>query len=83
MAKPPDGCAKPARGVIAPEAAPYSTNTAPVAQEEPRMLARVGAQAPDFETTGYFNGEFNNFKLSDYKGKWILVCFYPGDFTFV
>ena len=28
-------------------------------------------------------GGFKNIKLSDYKGKWIVICFYPGDFTFV
>ncbi|HID02876.1 MAG TPA: redoxin domain-containing protein, partial [Desulfobacterales bacterium] len=27
--------------------------------------------------------EFINIKLSDYLGKWVLLCFYPGDFTFV
>jgi alkyl hydroperoxide reductase subunit AhpC len=26
---------------------------------------------------------FQPVKLSDYKGKWIVICFYPGDFTFV
>jgi len=26
---------------------------------------------------------FKPIKLSDYKGKWIVICFYPGDFTFV
>jgi alkyl hydroperoxide reductase subunit AhpC len=26
---------------------------------------------------------FKPVKLSDYKGKWIVLCFYPGDFTFV
>jgi peroxiredoxin (alkyl hydroperoxide reductase subunit C) len=26
---------------------------------------------------------FKNIKLSDYRGKWVVLCFYPGDFTFV
>ncbi len=43
----------------------------------------VDRLAPDFEGTAYFNGEVVKVKLSDYKGKWILVCFYPGDFTYV
>jgi len=43
----------------------------------------VGQAAPDFEASGYLEGGFKNFKLSDFKGKWILLCFYPGDFTFV
>ena len=29
------------------------------------------------------NGGFKNLKLSDYKGKWVVMCIYPGDFTFV
>ncbi len=47
------------------------------------MTAKVGKPAPDFEANGYYQGGFDNFKLSDYKDKWRLLCFYPGDFTFV
>jgi alkyl hydroperoxide reductase subunit AhpC len=47
------------------------------------MLARVGKTAPDFEAISYCDGEFRTVKLSDYLGKWIVLCFYPGDFTFV
>jgi alkyl hydroperoxide reductase subunit AhpC len=47
------------------------------------MMARVGAEAPDFEATAFVNGAFTNVKLSDHRGKWLVVCFYPGDFTFV
>jgi len=43
----------------------------------------VGHPAPDFEATAYVDGAFKNVKLSDYKGKWVALCFYPGDFTFV
>ena len=46
-------------------------------------LARVGSQAPDFELPAYVNGGFKKIRLSDYRGKWVVVCFYPGDFTFV
>ncbi len=46
-------------------------------------LARVGKPAPDFELSAFHEGGFKNVKLSDSKGKWIVVCFYPGDFTFV
>lgn len=45
--------------------------------------ARVGAQAPDFEMPAFYKGGFTSVKLSDYTGKWFLLCFYPGDFTFV
>ncbi len=47
------------------------------------MIARVGQKAPDFQAPAYYKGAFTNVKLSDYLGKWVLVCFYPGDFTFV
>lgn len=46
-------------------------------------LARVGHEAPDFEATAYVDGGFKNVKLSDYRGQWVVLCFYPGDFTFV
>lgn len=45
--------------------------------------ARVGEPAPDFEATALIGGEFKNIKLSDYSGQWLVICFYPGDFTFV
>ncbi len=45
-------------------------------------LARVGKEAPDFEATTYIPGVgFKLVKLSDYRGKWVVLCFYPGDFT--
>ena len=47
------------------------------------MLACVGKLAPDFEAIAYCDGEFRTVKLSEYRGKWIILCFYPGDFTFV
>jgi peroxiredoxin (alkyl hydroperoxide reductase subunit C) len=43
----------------------------------------VGKAAPDFEASAYIDGDFKKIKLSDYKGKWLVLCFYPGDFTFV
>jgi hypothetical protein len=82
MAKEKDGCVKPVRGPIVPEDA--APETPARAQEVKRMLAAVGKEAPDFEATAFVAGEgFKPIKLSDYKGKWIVLCFYPGDFTFV
>jgi len=46
-------------------------------------MSIVGKNAPDFELEGYYNGEFKKFKLSDYRGKWVCLLFYPLDFTFV
>jgi len=80
----PEGCAEPAAGIIAQAEGESSTATVDSEQkEEIRVQAQVGREAPDFEVTAYHNGEFKNVKLSSYRGKWVLVCFYPGDFTFV
>ena len=48
------------------------------------MAVLVGKQAPDFCATAVVNGDFHeNFKLSDHRGKYVLLFFYPLDFTFV
>ena len=39
-------------------------------------MSLVGKPAPDFELQGYYNGNFETFKLSDYKGKVILLDFW-------
>jgi hypothetical protein len=52
-------------------------------RKEPFMTARVGQKAPDFTAPAYYKGGFTPVKLSDFAGKWVLLCFYPGDFTFV
>jgi peroxiredoxin 2/4 len=48
-------------------------------------LAKVGHPAPDFDMPSTKNIETlaENVKLSDYKGKWLILLFYPLDFTFV
>ncbi|SFM85453.1 thioredoxin-dependent peroxiredoxin [Thermodesulforhabdus norvegica] len=47
------------------------------------MSIRPGLKAPDFELDGFYNGKIQKISLSDYKGKWVLLVFYPADFTFV
>ena len=47
------------------------------------MQVMVGKEAPDFGAGSYHEGGFKNVKLSDFRGKWVFLCFYPGDFTFV
>ena len=83
MSEKPEGCVKPTQGpiVAAPEKKMIE-NTA-ITKEVSMVQARVGKPAPDFELSAFINGGFKNIKLSDYKGKWIVICFYPGDFTFV
>ena len=84
MVEPKDLCVSPAKGPIAAFAG-KETSTAQVQTTErsTKMTAKVGKAAPDFEANAFFDGGFKNIKLSDYKGKWVVLCFYPGDFTFV
>lgn len=46
-------------------------------------LTAVGQKAPDFEADAVVKGEFKRIKLSNFKGKWVVLFFYPLDFTFV
>jgi hypothetical protein len=84
MADPPAGCARTTGAVVGeqPAAAPPSDSPHPQ-KETPLMTARVGQKAPDFQAPAYYKGAFTNVKLSEHLGKWVLLCFYPGDFTFV
>lgn len=45
--------------------------------------AKVGQKAPDFNAPAFYQGEFTEISLSDYLDEWLLLCFYPGDFTYV
>ena len=45
--------------------------------------AVIGQHAPDFKATAVVNGQFKEVNLSDYKGKYVVLFFYPLDFTFV
>lgn len=65
-----------------PTAQPDVTPVQELPKEE-RNMVMVGQKAPDFTTGAYHNGKFIETSLSDYAGKWVLLCFYPGDFTFV
>ncbi len=46
-------------------------------------MIEVGKAAPHFATMAYQNGNFSAVTLEDYRGKWVYLFFYPGDFTFV
>jgi peroxiredoxin (alkyl hydroperoxide reductase subunit C) len=78
-------CVQSARGpLVSPEPeTPVEGETQKPDKEVDMALARVGHEAPDFEATAFADGGFKNVRLSDYKGKWVVLCFYPGDFTFV
>src|SRR3954470_16525497 len=47
------------------------------------MPAHVQKEAPDFTATAVVNEGFKPLKLSDYRGKYVVLFFYPLDFTFV
>jgi peroxiredoxin (alkyl hydroperoxide reductase subunit C) len=83
MAELTDGCVQPVKGPIA--AGEGAAAPSPAAPREAKLMqARVGQKAIDFEASAFIAGKgFRPVKLSDYKGQWIVVCFYPGDFTFV
>jgi alkyl hydroperoxide reductase subunit AhpC len=61
-------------------AAPVS-NIHPVSQSTAGF--EVGSPAPLFILDAVVNQEFKKVSLSDYLGKWVVLFFYPGDFTFV
>jgi peroxiredoxin len=44
-------------------------------------MSTVGEVAPDFTTPGIENGERRDFTLSEYRGRKVVLAFYPGDFT--
>lgn len=83
MVKETDSCVQPAAGPVVAEWVPEESES--MRKERVTIaMARVGKEAPDFEASAYIAGEgFKNVRLSDYRGQWVLLCFYPGDFTFV
>jgi len=77
------GCARPTGGPVGePAVGAESEQAQTPAKGEPAMI-RVGQKAPDFTAPAYHKGKFTSSQLSDHLGKWIVLCFYPGDFTFV
>jgi NADH-dependent peroxiredoxin subunit C len=46
-------------------------------------VAKIGQEAPDFEAEAFFKDDMTRIKLSEYRGKWVVLLFYPADFTFV
>jgi len=47
------------------------------------MALQPTMDAPDFKGTAVVNGQFKEISLADYKGKYVVLFFYPLDFTFV
>lgn len=63
------------RGLIAKKCLPLTSSV--------RTLAQVQSPAPDFRGTAVINGQFKDISLKDYNGKYLVLFFYPLDFTFV
>jgi peroxiredoxin (alkyl hydroperoxide reductase subunit C) len=78
------GCGRPTGGPVG-ETGNEAADTSGQRAEEERTMAtvQVGRKAPDFEAPAFIDGAFRNVKLSDHLGHWVVLCFYPGDFTFV
>ncbi|XP_034537263.1 thioredoxin-dependent peroxide reductase, mitochondrial [Notolabrus celidotus] len=72
------GLSRTAGGLISPalQRACFSTSTS-------KWAAAVTQPAPAFKATAVYNGEFKDMSLDDFKGKYLVLFFYPLDFTFV
>lgn len=46
-------------------------------------MLRINDRVPDFEVDAYRDDQIQKIRFSDYKGKWLVLIFYPADFTFV
>ncbi len=78
------GCAMPAgtENSQSPEVKEEVFLSESMLKEEKEMI-KVGKPAPQFSAQAFSNGKFVNVSLDEFKGKWVYLCFYPGDFTFV
>lgn len=53
-------------------------------EETKTLHAQVAKAAPEFTLEGYDpDGSFKKYSLKDYRGKWVVLFFYPLDFTFI
>ncbi len=62
---------------------PIVKNEEKVVERKEDNMIKVGKPAPSFTAPAYYQGKFVSIDLEEYRGKWVLLCFYPGDFTFV
>lgn len=74
------GCARPVSRTVSGTAPKENEHQA---GKEISKVILIGRKAPDFTAPAFHQGKFINLKLSEYLGKWVLLCFYPGDFTFI
>jgi len=48
-----------------------------------RIVPPINRRAPSLDLDAYHNGALKKIRLADYRGKWLILFFYPADFTFV
>lgn len=46
-------------------------------------MIKIGEKIPDFSVDALVGGQIKKIKLHDYSGKWLVLIFYPADFSFV
>ncbi|MEK7576815.1 MAG: peroxiredoxin [Patescibacteria group bacterium] len=46
-------------------------------------MVKISEQAPEFSLEGYAGGKYKTYSLKQYKNKWLVLFFYPLDFTFI
>jgi peroxiredoxin (alkyl hydroperoxide reductase subunit C) len=83
MEEPAIGCARPTGSVVGAQPAAKDEASTRERGEVGVKSIMVGRPAPDFTAPAYHKGAFTQVRLSDLLGKWVVLCFYPGDFTFV
>jgi hypothetical protein len=80
------GCARPTGGVVGETAVDEKKDAQEstiLAKEVKKAMIKIGKKVPDFSAPAYHKGKFISIQLSEFLGKWVVLCFYPGDFTFV
>ena len=46
-------------------------------------MIRLESEVPDFSLEGVAGGDVRRFRLADFRGRWLILFFYPADFTFI
>lgn len=83
MGEEPKGCARVTSTVEGASPAADEPIAETASRREERIMGvRVGQKAPQFRAPAFHEGKFTEVALEDHAGKWVLLCFYPGDFTF-
>ncbi len=77
------GCARPTGGPVGEKIDVKKETSQQTSIKEVKTMVTVGKKAPDFTAPAYHKGKFISVQLSEFLGKWVVLCFYPGDFTFV